>query len=244
MDLPSQIRQAVISASLPPPSAAWLQNLVSARTPPPPVTSLIATAKARLLASDLTSSGLLDPSASFLPAGVGNVEVKESRLPRDVVLQVLDMENLSKSRWEQVEELEAIARGEKTQGREIVRLPTGSAEEQNEGDAPPEDRPRPGAGGVGIGAGSRNAMHKLVLQDCKGQKAFGLEVKRIDRFGVGRLNIGEKLVVKSGAVVARGVILLDPSNCVALGGKVEAWQKPWVDGQLERLREAAGASRE
>ncbi len=260
MDLPAQISTALTSLSLPAPSQTWLQTIISARTPPAPLPSLIATAKTRLLAADLTSPGLLAPTAAGLPASIANAAVQEARLPRDVVLQVLDVENLSSSRWQQVEELEAIERGEQTKGREVIRLPTGGPGQEEGGeaaDAAPEDRPAGaaaaqggagsrsssrGGGGSGGGGAGKNATHKLLLQDCKGQTVSGLELRRIERVDVGKLNIGEKLLIKGGAVVARGVILLEPANCRSVGGKVDAWHKKWLDGRLARLREAVGAT--
>jgi len=255
MDLSAQIRTALQSQNLPPPSQAWLQSLISSRRNPPPLPSLVMTAKTRLLATDLTAPGLLDPAAVpsiCLPQDgtLGSPEVKEARLPRDVFVQVLDVENLSRSRWDQVEELEAIERGEQTRGREVVRLPPpggGEGAEEEDGDVPPDQRPaaRQGRGQAAqAGAASAaNATHKLVLQDCKGHKVFALELKRVDRIGIGRTNIGEKMLLKSGAAVARGVILLEPATCVVLGGKVEAWQKAWVEGRLTRLRDSVGANR-
>jgi RecQ-mediated genome instability protein 1 len=38
-------------------------------------------------------------------------------------------------------------------------------------------------------------------------------------------------------VIARGMVLLEPDKCIMLGGKIEAWQKAWVDGRLTRLKE-------
>lgn len=216
------------------------------------------------MAADLTSPGLLDPNgtAPFPPVSatatgaasngstVVGPEVPEARLPRDVACQVLDIENLTRSRWDQVEELEAVARGELTRGRQVVRVRDveGEAGEAGEGDdVPPEDRPGdvrgPGQGGAAAQPATtsdRNATHRLVLQDCKGQKLFGLELRRVERLGVGRTNIGEKILLRAGTVVARGTVLLEPDRCVVLGGKVEAWQKSWLDGRLARLKEAAG----
>ncbi|ROW15751.1 hypothetical protein VPNG_02049 [Cytospora leucostoma] len=254
MSLATQIRTQLQSLNLPPPSQPWLQTLITARTPPPPLPSLVMTAKTRLLASDLTTPGLLDaaattPSACFPPDLVAvtttggpsssssspALGTREARLARDVYAQVVDLEDLSRSRWEQVEELEAVERGERTRGREVIRLPVNSSGNGDDGD---------GNGAVGGGqqqsASSRNATHRLVLQDCKGQKAFALELTRIPRISIGTLNIGEKVLLRKGTVVARGMIMLEPSTCVFLGGKVEPWQKAWVEGRLARLKEAVG----
>ncbi|KAK3319913.1 hypothetical protein B0T19DRAFT_274560 [Cercophora scortea] len=255
MDIATQLQTALRSHSLPIPSHTWLQTLSSSRNPPPPLASLIATARTRLLASDLTTPGLLDSAyttAHSLPANLTHTQtsIPESRLGRDVVLQVLDIENLSRSRWEQVEELEAIERGELTRGRQVIRLPIGTAGGANDG-----------GDGEGVGdatqtqAGAatqaareserqaRNATHKLVLQDCKGAKIFGIELVRVERIAIGKLSIGEKVLIRAGTRVARGVLLLEPAQCLVLGGKVEAWHKPWTEERLARLREAVGGDR-
>ncbi|KAF6809426.1 RecQ mediated genome instability protein Rmi1 [Colletotrichum sojae] len=235
MDLTAQIRAALQSQSFPTPSAAWTATLTS-RVPTPPLPSLVATAKARLLASDLTTPGLLDASAtaSFPPT---SGETLEARLDRDVPCQVLDVENLSLSRWEQVEELEAVARGEQTTGRRVVRLATAEEPEYDnvdDGDAAPRPQRQQQQQ-------KRNATHRLVLQDFKGNKLYAVELRRIEKIGVGSTNIGEKVVLKGGTVIARGTVLLEPERCVVLGGKIEAWQKAWVEGRIARLQEAVGA---
>ncbi|KXH27263.1 RecQ mediated genome instability protein Rmi1 [Colletotrichum nymphaeae SA-01] len=248
MDYTSKIRSALQTQSFPTPSLPWTTTLTS-RVPTPPLPSLIATAKARLLASDLTTPGLLDPSTTAsLPTT--NPELPELVLQRDVPCQVLDVENLSLSRWEQVEELEAVARGEQTTGRRVVRLAAATEE-------PEYDNIDEGGGGGGgaaaVGAGSRatqpqqqqrrNATHRLVLQDFKGNKIYALELRRIDKIGIESTNIGEKIVLKKGTVVARGTMLLEPDKCVMLGGKVDAWQKAWIEGRMARLKEAVEAER-
>lgn len=254
----SQIRASLISQCLPPPSQNWLSKLLSTRPQPlPPLPSLTATAKARLLAADLTSPDLLDRAgASPFPPPAASPETKETRLARDVVVQVLDIENLSRSRWEQVEELEAMARGELTKGRQIIRLrDDGAEEEEGEGvgDVPPEEGARRQQRSGGDAAAARataggpavsdkNATHKLVVQDCAGNKFFALELRRIERLGIGKTNIGEKMLIKAGTVIARGTVLLEPEKCVILGGRVEVWHKAWLEGRLARLKEAAGTS--
>lgn len=136
-------------------------------------------------------------------------------------MQVLDVENLALSRWEQIEEMEAIARGEATRGREVVHVT-----EEGDDQAP------------SVRAAGKNATHRLVLQDSTGAKIYALELRRMDGIGVGKTQIGEKMLLKTGTVVARGTVLLEPTTCVLLGGRVEAWQRAWVEGRLTRLREA------
>ncbi|KAL2752084.1 hypothetical protein ACRALDRAFT_1072973 [Sodiomyces alcalophilus JCM 7366] len=255
MDLPAQLRLALQSSNHPIPSQTWLTAIVTSRTPPPPFQSLLATAKARLLAADLTTPGLLDPSlATPLPENVSDPNLPSRTLTADVHVQVVDIENLSRSRWEQVEELEALERGEGTRGREIIRLPApgqgddgsggadlGDEEGESQASAAHARRTAARTGGTAPG-GSKKATHRLVLQDHAGRTVYALELKRVDRIGVGITGIGEKMMLKSGTAVARGVVLLEPENCVVLGGKIDAWQKPWLEGRLKRLREAVGSN--
>ncbi|KAK1972577.1 RecQ mediated genome instability protein Rmi1 [Colletotrichum sublineola] len=244
MDLTAQICSALQTQSFPTPSVLWATTLTS-RIPTPPLPSLIATAKARLLASDLTTAGLLEPSSTAsLPTT--SPETPEAVLQHDVPCQVLDVENLSLSRWEQVEELEAVARGEQTTGRRVVRL---AATEETEYDNIDESS-APGAAGRGgtttpqMLQQRRNATHRLVLQDYKGQKVYAIELQRVEKIGIGSTNIGEKIMLKKGTVIARGTVLLEPNKCVLLGGRIDPWQKAWVEGRMERLKEAVESGRE
>ncbi|SPQ24726.1 3242c520-a058-46d6-92a0-e63e252e732f [Thermothielavioides terrestris] len=257
MDLATQLQTSLSSTTTPVPSLPWLRALTnSTRHPPPPLASLLATARTRLLASDLTAPGLLDAgyaAAHALPADLARTHAvaREARLARDVVVQVLDIEDVARARWEQVEALEALARGEGTRGREIVRLPAAAAvggeafDNGGGGEGGDEEGVvTGGGGGSGSGrAGGSSSTHKLVVQDCKGQKVHAIELRRVERLAVGKTFIGEKILLRAGTVVARGVVLLDPAQCVVLGGKVDAWHRAWVDGRLARLREAVGADR-
>ncbi|OAA81993.1 hypothetical protein LEL_01538 [Akanthomyces lecanii RCEF 1005] len=253
MELASQLRTSLAAQSLPPASTSFLTTLIGSRTPPPPIASLLATAKARLLACDLTSSSSSSSSSSILdaaavaslPGDIGSARVEERTLPRDVHVQVVDVENLSLSRWEQVEELEAVARGERTRGREVVRV---TADDDDDGENAIRAAGTQSRGGgatqqpAAAGA-ARNAVHRLVLQDSKGRTVYAVEMKRMDRIGVGKTNIGEKMLLKAGTVVARGSVLLTPDKTVFLGGKVEAWHEAWMNGRLARLKAAVGADR-
>jgi RecQ-mediated genome instability protein 1 len=241
-DLTTQIRQALQAQSFPIPSPSWLQSLIGARLPPPALQSLVATAKARILAADLTSPNFLDASstASF-PPDVANAEIKETKLTRDIVVQVLDVENLSRSRWEQVEDLEAIERGEQRAGRRIVRLPTAAERQEEDGDGPASTSNQGSSAAAQSERPAGNGTHRLLLQDCNGVRIYALELKRIPRIGVGSTQMGEKMLLRAGSVIARGMVLLEPATCSILGGKVDAWQAAWLSGRLQRLRDAVGA---
>lgn len=232
MDLQSQLKASIQSASLPTPSQSLLTSLLTSRNPPPPLPSLLATAKARLLTCDLTSTTLIDASLAAFPLDIPNLSVAEATLSHDIHVQVVDIENLSLSRWEQVEELESIERGERTRAREVVRVT-----DEDEGNEPRSQTQRPAEGNATAG---RNATHRLVLQDKLGKRVFAIEMERLDRIGIGKTLMGEKILLKKGTVIARGSLLLTADKCMFLGGKVEAWQKAWTEGRLKRLKEAIG----
>ncbi|KAK4179376.1 hypothetical protein QBC36DRAFT_308313 [Triangularia setosa] len=252
MDLPQQIHTNLQSQTLPLPSLPWLGRLVSSRQPPLPLASLLATARARILAADLTTPDLLDQnyitSHSLPPALTKNPErTKSAVLPHDVVVQVMDIVNISKSKWEQVEEMEAKARGEEKRGREVVRVRDVDEVEGRGGvDQGTQAATQFQAGRERGGGATKAATHKLVFQDPKGEYVFGLELFRVEKLGVGQTNIGEKWLLKQGASVSRGVVMLEPEKCVYIGGKVEVWNKSWNEGRLARLRKEAmeGGSRQ
>lgn len=83
-----------------------------------------------------------------------------------------------------MEALEAQERGETTKGREVVRV------------LPVEEGPDAAVAIAGGGGGQSSAgPHKLLLQDAKGTKVYGLEVRGIQGVSVG-MAIGAKLVLR------------------------------------------------
>lgn len=126
---------------------------------------------------------------------------------------------MSKSRWEQIEAIEALERGEGTKGREIIRVTA-----PEEGDDAGET--------VQKGGGP----HKLLLQDATGTKVYGIELNALEGVGLG-MSIGCKMVLQN-AVVARGVVLLEPKTTIVLGGKIEGLHKAWREGEKAELKKA------
>lgn len=157
--------------------------------------------------------------------------MKERVLEEAVVVQILGVEDMGKSRWEQLEAIEAQERGEMTKGREVIRT---IAADDNGENASGRGTLAGGSGGAGSGP------HKLVLQDWKGQRVFGIELRRVAGVRLG-MDIGTKVVLK-GAVVARGCILLEPKTVVLLGGKIDVLHRAWLDGRKGELREGIEAA--
>ena len=130
---------------------------------------------------------------------------------------------MSKSRWEQIEAIEALERGEGTKGREIIRVAA-----TDEDDI------------VGATVQKGGGTHKLLLQDTAGRRAYGIELKGLEGVGLG-MSIGCKMVLRN-ALVARGVVLLEPATTTVLGGKIEELHKAWKEGRKAELKAAIEAN--
>lgn len=204
-----------------PPTQAWLQTLLTTLKPTTPLLAQQKTALFRLLATDLKTSVQPSPSTTFSPA-ISDPSIKDQRIPGPIAVQVLDVEDIGRSRWSQVEALEAAERGETTKGREVVRVvpEEGNAENATAASAGP---------------------HKLLLQDAKGTNVYGIEVVGVEGVGVG-MSIGAKLVLRD-VTVARGVVLLEPRCAEVIGGKVDAWDRKWRAERKKVLQEKAGMQR-
>jgi RecQ-mediated genome instability protein 1 len=219
-----EVAAGLVSQGFPKPSAQFLSSLLASQRVLPPAAALIATAKVRLLSSDFTQPNVLDSSIFAFPPDITNPAIKEFKLTGPIPVQVMGVEDISRSRWEQIVAIEAHERGETTKGREIIRV--AAAEEGGDG--------MPALPAAVRGSGP----HKIVLQDVKGQRVYGFELRPVPKIEVG-MSIGTKLVLMR-CVVARGVVLLEPGTIVILGGKVEAAHKAWVENRKKELKEAIG----
>lgn len=218
----AQITTTLSSQGFPKPSPLWLTTVFSSQRISPALPALIATAKHRLLSSDFTQPNTLDRTTASFPPDLSNPSVQELKLQRSVQIpvQVLSIEDLGKSKWEQIEAIEAFERGETTKGREVIRVVPNTENGENGQQLP----------------ASGDGHHKLVLQDIKGQRAFGLELRPVPKVGLG-MSIGSKMMLK-GVVVARGMILLEPATATVLGGKIEVLHKAWLEGRKKELLDA------
>ncbi|KZF21823.1 hypothetical protein L228DRAFT_248575 [Xylona heveae TC161] len=238
------------------PSTNWLASFISSQRPTTPLAALKQTALFRLLASDITQSLSKDNSATLFPPDIHNAQIQERNLAGPIAVQVLDIEDMGRSRWSQVEALEAAERGEYMKGREIIRVIPGEVEleggdaggglDENISAREPSDVN--GSGGRGGASATDGAVlksrgpHKLLLQDARGVRVYGIELKSIDGVGIG-MGIGTKMVLRD-VVVARGTVLLGPKQVMLLGGKVDAWHKAWKEKRKERLLAAIAAEEE
>ncbi len=129
---------------------------------------------------------------------------------------------MSRSRWEQIEAIEALERGEGTKGREIIRVVPGADGDDDSG----------GRGVESAGAGP----HKILMQDARGTRVYAIELERVVGLGL-NMSIGCKIVLRD-VCVARGVVLLQLASVCVLGGKIEGLHKAWREGRKVALRAA------
>ncbi|KAK4556287.1 hypothetical protein LTR86_006431 [Recurvomyces mirabilis] len=212
-------RHAYLSSRGVPPTQTWLQTFIPTIKLNSPIVALQKTALFRILATDITTS--LDmTSVQTLPDNVTNPAVKEQTLRGPITVQVLDVEDIGRSRWSQVEAIEAQERGETTKGREVIRV----VPEENANSAEP--------------AATSSGPHKLLLQDASGTNVYAVELTPVNGIGV-QMSIGTKLVLRD-VTVARGMCLLETKAVEVPGGKVEAWEKKWREERKARLKQMAG----
>jgi RecQ-mediated genome instability protein 1 len=150
---------------------------------------------------------------------------------------VLDIEDIGVSLWSQVEALERVERGEQLRGREIIRTVT---RDPGGGDNEAVTNSSAAASGSNAGtAPASNGPHRLVLEDAKGVRVVAIELKKVEGISIDKLSIGAKLLVKN-AIVARGMMLLEPACVTLLGGKIESLDKEWKEQRKSRLLEKLG----
>lgn len=204
---------------------SWIDSFANSSRQGTPIPALQKTALFRILASDFTASIKPNPT-NTLPPNAVNAAVKELRVPDVIPVQVLDIQDIGRSCWSQVEAIEAQERGETTKGREIIRVvpgENGDNDSANDGAAP---------------TSKSHGPHKLLLQDAKGTKIYGFEVNPVHGIDLS-LGIGAKLLLRN-TTIARGVVLLTPETTELLGGKIDVWDKAWRAGRKESLKAKVG----
>ncbi|GAM83260.1 hypothetical protein ANO11243_012460 [Dothideomycetidae sp. 11243] len=213
-ELNRSLAQYLTSKNLPP-DGAWLSSFLATAKLTTPLLALQKSVEYRLLASDFTHT--LDKTRiSGLPQNAIDATVKEKQLQDAVVFQLLDIEDIGRPRWAQIELIEQHERGETTRGREIIRTVRDS---EDRGPQQPEPSHGP---------------HKMLLQDAHGTKIYAVELVPIPGVGLG-IGIGAKLLVRR-ATIARGLMLLEPSGVEVLGGKVTVWAEQWQKDRKQSLK--------
>ncbi|KAF3924688.1 hypothetical protein AA313_de0206372 [Arthrobotrys entomopaga] len=219
-----QISSHILSSKSILPSQTWLTSFLSTQKPNLPFQSLCQTALYRLLASEITTS-VQPTSENTIPANIH--DIVQSQLKGPIVAQIVDVEDIGHSKLSQLEALESAERGEKMKGKEVIRVVPGEAD-----DTDPDSLGLTGVGGP----------HKLLLEDAKGVRFYGIEIKAIKDVNIG-MNIGSKVVLKD-VRTTRGVLMLEPGNTTLVGGKVEELHKKWREERKGRLKAAIESIKE
>ncbi|KAE9369386.1 hypothetical protein N431DRAFT_427541 [Stipitochalara longipes BDJ] len=233
----AQLTHSLTTQGLPTPHPSFLTPILATGIQKKtPLAGIVATAKLRLLCADFSLPGILASTSlpSVFPPNITDVKIAARKLEKDIVVQVLDVEDIGKSKWEQIELLESERKGETVKGREIIRVV--QDENQQPSSASTQAIGTQAAGNQG--QGGKEGPYKLLMQDCKGQRVYGFELTKVA--GVGYppgMRIGCKVLLKKGSQVARGMILLEPERTVMLGGKIDRLDKAWKEGWEQRLRE-------
>jgi RecQ-mediated genome instability protein 1 len=217
--------QSFLTSKHVPPTEQWLDSVLPTLKLNAPIFGLQKTALFRMLASDITASVQSSPQ-SILPTTVSDPSTAQLLIRGPVLVQILDIEDIGRSRWSQVEAIEMEERGEFTRGREIVR-------------AVPTDEDGTEAGrSVTTGQTVSDGPHKLLLQDATGRTVYAMELEKLREINIS-CPIGTKLVLQN-VNVARGMLLLTPASVEFLGGKIDAWDKKWRDERKSVLKGKAG----
>ncbi|KAJ5233575.1 uncharacterized protein N7469_005341 [Penicillium citrinum] len=220
-------------------SISWLNTFLSTSSSAQrnlPTSTLIKTALFRVLASDFRES-LSKSSSCTLPVDIFDPNFQERRLQGPLPVQVLDIEDIGRSLWSQVEAIERVERGEAIRGREVVR--TIAVGEEDEGTENGGGRGN-NQSNTNLSGGSGYGPHRLILQDAAGNKSVAIEIQSVEGISLEKLSIGAKMVLQN-ATVARGMILLNPSSVTLLGGKIDALDRPWKEDRKKRLLERISA---
>ncbi|RMZ84174.1 hypothetical protein DV738_g599, partial [Chaetothyriales sp. CBS 135597] len=239
MDHPlyTPILNALLTQHKLPVSPSWLSTFVSTtQQPAPPLVALTSTARFRILVSDIKTCLSQDEHAPSLPADINNVSVKELRLSRDVVVQVLDIVDVGVSKWSQVEAMERVERGEEVRGREVIRT-VANLDDGGAGSDGLAAAQGPSTTASATAAARSVGPHKLILQDARGVNVTAFEQVALPQLfiGEGGVSIGCKLLLQAGTLVRRGMVMMTPDKVVVMGGKVESWDRKWRELLKERL---------
>lgn len=241
------------------PTDAWLNEFVnSPPSRPVPLASLASTAHFRLLGTDFTTS-LSKIGSKVLPPNLSDVQTKETRLNFDVPVQILDIQDISSSKWSQIEAIERVERGEEIRGREVIRTVPGAVDDdnsttENSGQTSTARNTSLSSTTANNNKKGSTGPHKILLQDAAGNKVWAFELRRIDKITIINSNpplpgtreasnpaapegmqIGCKLLLQKGCLVRRGLVMLVPENVTVMGGRIDIWDQKWREGRKAQL---------
>lgn len=150
-------------------SQAFLTTLLNCLDPAPTALApaILSTLHTAFLNSTLQQSS--SPQAC-LPAALSNQH--NVSIPGPTLVQVIHVQDIGTSRLAQLEALEKAVLEAGPQGRRVVDLPA----DDNE-----EDTPTQNDTGLSVG----KSICKVLLEDGRGQRVYGMEIKSIEGIKVG-----------------------------------------------------------
>ncbi|GMM57641.1 Rmi1 protein [Maudiozyma humilis] len=173
-----------------------------------------------------------DPAAARDPT-----TVKLCRADRDLLFQVLMVENVSRAKQAQLESLRAKIdpRHHRVDTLRQSKAPR-TFDMVSHIDMDGED--------TASDASPRTDVFKLTLQTRSGDIFFAINTEPL---GWGSCRWGAKIVVRKGAIFSRGVFCLTPANTVMCSGSMPAWNVGhehrmvmYLEGKLGGPQEAQG----
>ncbi|RPA84330.1 hypothetical protein BJ508DRAFT_206240 [Ascobolus immersus RN42] len=213
------------------PKPDWL-TLTLTTIPPSPKPAQLKTLLFRLLSQPISTtlqpaSNTCFPATIHDPTSIGKSQI----LAGPIACQVIAIEDIGSSKFDQLERLEMKARGEAKRGNQVIQITA-------EGDDVVALKPWEQA--------ARAGPHKLLLEDAVGRRVWAFENGPVDGVGL-EMNLGCKMVLQT-VLVLRGVVMIDSGCARVLGGKVEELNKAWEgDGKrawLQRMIDEEKAARD
>lgn len=177
----------------------------------------------------------VSPSPPLLPG-----DTTEKTVVSRVLVQIVDCQEVGSSLSQQLDKLEAYEERQKPISRRLIRLP--DTDDHNELDDADQSNHQQTQAGREQGAASSDdqrglvgkKMVKVVLEDAKGNRLFGIDQKPIDHLYFG-MPLGAKLFLIDVTVVY-GVLILRPTKIEWLGGTVNAWNST-TGGTQQQIKE-------
>jgi RecQ-mediated genome instability protein 1 len=142
---------------------------------PPLTPAILANLHTSFLNSTLQQSAA---PQSYLPPATANQH--NISIPGPTLVQVIHVQDIGKSRIAQLEALEKAIEEAGPEGRRVVELP---AEDDDEGGNNENNAAAQNGANEGISVGK--SICKLLLEDGRGERVYGMEVKAIEGIKVG-----------------------------------------------------------
>lgn len=150
-----------------------------------------------------------------------------------LILQIVSCQEIGSSCATQLEQLKVYKERQRPEERRLVHL----EEEVNENDTNILNTAQQGYElSQEMDQIIRKGLTRLILEDCTGQRCYGLEHKPISNMDA-TMSLGGKIVVSESTIIW-GTLLLKPLKVEYLGGHIASWNSlPRIERLEQDLRE-------